>query len=44
VSATNIIIIVSLIAIIAILGLRAGREHGTTIEHLPSPDDRKDID
>ena len=43
-STFSIVIIVALIAVIAILGVRAGRERGTKIDHLPSPDDRKDID
>jgi hypothetical protein len=36
-----IIIVVAIISVIAILGLRAGRERGTRME---PPEDRKDVD
>ena len=39
-----IIIVVAVISVVAILGVRAGRERGTKVERRPPPDDRKDID
>jgi len=39
-----IIIVVALISVVAILGVRAGRERGTKVEHRPPPADPTDID
>lgn len=41
---TTIILIIALVCVIAILGVRAGYERGTKVEHRPSSENRKDID
>ena len=39
-----IIIVVAVVSVLAIIGVRAGREHGTKVEHRSPPVDREDID